>query len=176
MCVDPLTLTVIATTVAAVGQGVGALNQAAQGRYQARVAEQNAKLDSEAAFDARQRGKTEAANYQRQLSQQQGAQRAALAANGIDATFGSASMVQRDLATVGQADVSTIRENAARESRGLEMSALNYRAQAAASRQAASGALIEGAFGVGSTLLGGAQQYKRIQWNQRKNPTANPWG
>lgn len=176
MCLPAAALAIAATAVSAIGTGVGALNSAAQSRYQARVADRNATLENQAARDAIERGQLEARNYQRQLSQQQGAQRAALAANGIDTSYGTAALVQRDLASVGAADTQTIRENAMREARGLEINAANYRASAAASRSAASAALVEGAFGVASTVLGGAQQYKKIQWNQRNPAGRNPFG
>ena len=168
MCLPAAALAIAATAVSALGTGVGALNSAAQSRYQAKVADRNATLEDRAARDAIERGKVEAQNYQRQLSQQMGAQRAALAANGIDTTYGTAALVQRDLGEVGAQDVQTIRENAMREARGLEINAANYRASAAASRAASSAALVEGAFGVGSTILGGAQQYRKIQAAQKR--------
>ena len=48
MC-DPLTLTIAATAVATAGAGFSALQQNAQANYQAKVADQNAKLSAEAA-------------------------------------------------------------------------------------------------------------------------------
>lgn len=178
MCADPVTLTLIATAVSAVGSAASTVTAMQQSTYQARVADRNAKMEDAAARDAIERGKLEDQRYQRQMSQQQGAQRAALAANGVDVNFGNAAAVREDLARAGQEDSQTIRENAMREARGFELSAANYRAQAAGARQARTGQAISGAFDFGSTVLGGVQQYKRVQWNQR-NPTSNrrnPWG
>jgi len=174
MCADPLTLAIIGTTVAAAGSGVTAMQAYSQQKYQQKVADANAKLEDAAAADAIARGKVDRQNYMREASQAAGAQRAAMAANGIEVGFGSALTMRQDTAEAVERDAMTISANSEREAAGFDRQAGNYRAQAAASGQAASGALVSGAFGVGSTLLGGAQQYKRIQWNQQHG--MNPWG
>lgn len=162
MC-DPLSLTIAATAVAAVGQGVSAVSSYQQGQYAAKVAEANAEAESRRAADAYDRGRIESQKYQRAHSQEQGQQVAALAANGIDVGFGSAFNVRADLAEAGRQDVQTIDENARREAMGFDINAANFTAEAVASRRQAKGALIQGAFGVASTVLGGATQYRRIQ-------------
>lgn len=159
MC-EPATLTLIAAGMAAVGTGVTAVSQYQQGQYQAKVADNNAKLENEAARDAIERGRTESQRYQRELSQKMGAQRASLAANNIDINFGSAAAVRGDTALFGQEDVATIRENSMRESKGFEIGAANYTAEGVGARIKATGALVSGAFSAGSTLLGAANQYK----------------
>jgi len=163
MCADPVTLALIGTAVSAVGTGVTAIQAYSQQKYQQRVAEQNAKLEDAAARDALDRGKQQVQQQQRRLSQEMGAQRASLAPNGIDVNFGSAADFRGDTAMLGQEDSQTIRENNIREVQGFERQAGNYRSQAAASGQAATGALVGGAFGVANTLLGGAQQYKKLK-------------
>lgn len=167
MCADPVTLTLIATAVSAVGSAASTVSAMQQSTYQARVADRNARMEDAAARDAIERGRIEDQRYQRQLSQQQGAQRAALAANGVDINFGNAAAVREDLARAGQEDSQTIRENAMREARGFELSAANYRAQAAGARQARTGQMIGGITDFGSTVLGGVQQYKRTKFGQR---------
>lgn len=162
MC-EPATLTLMAAGAAAVSTAVTTVTAVQQQNYQAKVATRNAGLESIAARDAIERGKVESQNYQRQASQMQGAQRAALAANGIDTTFGSAADVRVDTALFAAEDAQTIRENSMREVRGFDISAANYRAQAQASRQAATGAAIGGAFNFGSTVLGGAAQYRNVK-------------
>ena len=163
MCADPVTLAIIGTAVSAIGTGVTAIQAYSQQKYQQKVAENNAKLEDAAAHDALDRGKQQVQKQQRQLSQEMGAQRAALAANGIDVNFGSAAAFRGDTAMLGQEDAQTIRENNIREVQGFERQAGNYRSQAAASGQAATGALASGAFGVANTLLGGAERVSKMR-------------
>lgn len=162
MCVDPVSAIAIAGVVtAAAGQATSALSGAAQSRYEARIADRNAALDREGARDALERGRKEEQRYERELGQRMGSQRAAMAANGIDLSFGSAADFLADTGRIGQEDAATIRENSMREARGMEISAANFGAQASGLRSKAKGQLVAGAFEVGSTLLGGAQQYRR---------------
>lgn len=167
MC-DPLTLTVAATAVSAIGTGASSIAAAQQARYQAEVADRNARIENDAARDSLERGRIEDKKLQERTAQLMGEQNAALAANGIDIAFGSAANVRGDAAVIGQQDAATLRENSMRETRGFEINAANYRASAQASRQAASGALINGAFQIGSTILGGAMQYDKL--NAARNP------
>ena len=161
MC-DPVTI-IAATALAAAGSAASTVSAMQQQTYQARMADRNAKLENEAARDALDSGRTEEQRYQGSVSQQQGAIRAALAANGIDIGYGSALDYQGDLAMFGQQDAATIRENSMREARGLEINASNYTAEAAAKRQARTGTLVKGVVDFGSTILGGAQQYRDIR-------------
>ncbi|WP_028970161.1 virion core protein, T7 gp14 family [Sphingomonas sp. URHD0057] len=162
MC-DPVSLTVAATAVAALGQGYSALSANVQGRYEAKVASQNAHLEEGRAKDALQRGTTEAIRYGKQLSQAEGEQNAALAANGIDIGFGSAAAVRSDMARAGQEDSLTIYKNAAREAQGYEINAANYRSEALADKAKAKGAIVSGLFNIGSTVLGGATQTSKLR-------------
>lgn len=147
----------------ALGQGYSALASNAQGTYEARVARQNARLENERAKDAIERGTTEAQRYQRRLSQEQGQQNAALAANGIDITFGSAADVRGDTAMFGREDTGTIYENAFREARGYEINAANFLSESRAARMRARSALVKGAFDIAGTVLGGATQISKIK-------------
>ena len=151
------------TVVSALGTGVAAMQGAAYSRYQARLAERNAPLEHEAAQDALKRGEIEAQRQYRKIGQVQGAQRAAMDANNIDPDFGSAGRLQEDTAMLGREDVATIYDNSYREARGFSVSGANFRAQAAGYRQQAKGQAIAGAFGVGSTFLGGATQYAQFR-------------
>lgn len=162
MC-EPATLTLIATGVAAAGTVVSGVAQAKQQRYQAAVAERNAQLSNQSAADAIQRGKLEEQRSYRRTAQLQGEQRAALAANGIEVDFGSAADVQRDTAAAGAEEAGIIRENAMRETRGYEIEAANFGASAVADRAAAKATMVKTAFDTTSTILGGAQQYRKIQ-------------
>lgn len=162
MC-DPLTLTIAATAVSAVGSGVGALQAASMSRYQAQIADRNARLEAEAAHEE-SKNTAEAARLQyRKIGQAQGAQIAAQAANGLDVDFGSARQSQQDLEMLGAEDVDRIYRQGYQKVRGFDINGANARAQAAASRADAKGALIGGAFDVGSSILSGVTQYSKLK-------------
>lgn len=163
MCLAAAPLALVASAVAAAGSAVSTFTAVQQQRYQAAIADRNAKMENEAARDALNRGEIEARRYQQEASQRMGAQRAALAANGIDTSYGNAAFVQADMARATQEDVATIRENSVRQARGFDLAAANSRAQANASRSAATGTAIAGVFDFGSTVLGGVQQHRRAK-------------
>lgn len=166
MC-DPVTaLAVTAAVVSATGSVYGGLAASQQGKYEQRVANENAKLAASQAADAQERGALEARNYQRRVAQTQGRQQAAMAANGIDTNFGSALDVQRDTAMIAREDAQTIYDNAGNEIQGFDISANNYRAQGAAARARGSAALTGSILEGGSTLLGGATQYGKLKAKQ----------
>ncbi|MFL0418420.1 hypothetical protein ACH0CP_12710 [Sphingomonas sp. 179-I 2A4 NHS] len=158
MC-DPGTLLIAATATAAIGAGVSAAQNAAMSNYQAKVADRNAGLANGQARDAQERTRTQALRVGRQVGQMKGQQRAAMAANGIDLGMGSALQVQQDAAMIGAEDIAQVYRQGDEEVRGFTLNAANYRAQAKGARQAAAGAIVGGAFDVGTTMLGGATQY-----------------
>ncbi|ALH82903.1 hypothetical protein [Sphingopyxis macrogoltabida] len=162
-----MTLALAATAVTMAGQGYAALQSAAASRYEARIADQNAKLENEAGFRATENTKTEALAHYRRVAQLKGEQRVAQAANGVSLDFGSAADVAADTDMLGREDVSRIYEQGAERVRGFDISASNYRSSAAASRFAAKGALIKGALDMGSTALSGAAQYSKMKRNPR---------
>lgn len=164
MCVDPVSAMAIAGVVTAVaGKGVSTVSAMRQSTYQARLADRNAVFEREAVADALERGRQDDVRYQQQVSKQMGAQRAALAANGVDLSFGSAADFLADTARIGQQDSATIRENSVREARGMEINAANFGAEASAARTRRTGQAIAGVFDMASTALGGAQQFRRVR-------------
>lgn len=163
MCVPAVPLMIAATAVGTLGSVVSGVNQANSYRYQAKMQDRNAALDRNAAQDALARGRVEEERQGRRTQQLVGQQRAAMAANGIEVDFGSAASLQDDTRMIGFEDAQTIRENAARESKGYEIRAWNSRAGASANRSNASGALWATAFDAGSKLLAGAQSYRKMQ-------------
>jgi hypothetical protein len=128
----------------------------AQGDAAAAVALQNAGLAAQQAQDATVRG-AQAENLSRLGTRQMiGAQRAGMAAQGIDIASGTALDVQASTAYVGELDALTVRNNAAREAWGYQVEAGNYRTQAAQA-QAAARATAAGMRGEAfNTLLTGA--------------------
>lgn len=146
----------------AVGQGVSALQSAAQSRYQAKLADRNAKLENESAGLALENTREAALEHYRKLAQLKGQQRVAAAANGVNVDFGSALDVASDADMLGREDSRRIYDTGYQEMRGFEINASNYRAEAQGARQAAKGALVKGAFDVVGTALSGASQYKTM--------------
>jgi hypothetical protein len=149
------------TTLAIIGLGltaVGGYQQYQAGRanadYQEQLGERNAEIGRRQAAQERDIGNIDEERHLRKVRQMLGAQRAAGAANGLDINSGSALDLQAETAGFGAADASTIRSNALRRAWGLEVGAVNDlnagRADAAASRNAATGTLIT----TGASLVG----------------------
>lgn len=169
MC-DPVSFLMIAGTVVS-GYGqmqqAAAAQQAAQAQaqamqYNAQIAEMNAQISERRAKDALERGALEEQQQRLRAAQLQGKQRAALAANGVDLTFGSPLDEMVDTAVLGELDALTIRSNAAREAYDFEVQAANQRAGGQLNLMQRDSALAEGRaartaglIGFGSTVLGG---------------------
>lgn len=153
MC-EPVTLTTMqtvmlaATATAGVVSAVGAYQQ---GQVAKQVGRNNQIMAEYAAQDALRRGDQEAAAVQRRASQVQGAQRASLAAKGLDLGAGTAGELQDQTDFFSQTDQITARNNAARD-------AWSARAQGANARAQGSAAARQGNLSAFSTLLAtGAQ-------------------
>ncbi|KQN09822.1 hypothetical protein ASE85_02490 [Sphingobium sp. Leaf26] len=162
MC-EPTTLLIAATAISTLGAGYGALQANSQAKYQARVADQNAKLSAESARQETDNTRDAALQHYRKVAQLQGQQRVAMAAGGLDVDFGNAADLAADTDMLAREDARRIYDQGAENVRGFNIEGSNYRAQAAASRQAASGALIGGAFDMAGTALGGASQYSQLK-------------
>ncbi|MDB5702888.1 MAG: hypothetical protein JWN66_4 [Sphingomonas bacterium] len=154
MC-DPVSLAVASTVVSTVGAVTSGIGQAQQYRYQARIADQNATLANDQARDSIATTNLEAQRRYRDLAQTSGAQ---MAANGVDLNFGSPVAIRKDGAAIGAEDLAQIYKSGNERTRGFDISAFNYRSDAAANRAQASGALMKGIFNGLSTALGGASQ------------------
>lgn len=163
MCLPVAALAAIGTAVSAVGTVVGAVGDAQQANYQASIANQNARIAANQANDAVQNTNLEALRRSRANAALAGEQIAAMAANGVDLNFGSALDIQKDTKMIGAEDLAQIYKQGNEGARGFDVQGFNYRSQASASRAAASGALINGAFGAASTVLSGASQVKKLK-------------
>jgi len=164
MCDLGLALTIGSTLLGAAGsiQQGNAANKAA--KYNAQVAEMNATISDRRAKDAIERGATEEQKKRQQVQQVLGQQQAAMAANGVDITFGSPLDTIVDTSVLGELDALTIRSNAYRESYDYQVQASNQRAGAELTRMEGSAAKTAGYLNGFGTILGGAgkayQQYK----------------
>lgn len=171
MC-EPTTLLIAATAMQAAGSIVGGINAQKSANFRAAVADRNANLERQAARDALERGDIEEKRQNRRTAQQLGAQRAAMAANGIEVDFGSAADLQADTRMIGREDAQTIRENAMRETRGYDIRAWNANASASASRAEGKAALWGGIFDAGSSILSAAYSFKKAQAPKSASPAS----
>lgn len=155
--------------------------QASQLQYQAavadinrRTAERNLYLAERNAAYVEAAGARLADDRARRIRQTIGAQRAALAANGLLLDQGSAADLQGDTASLGRLALIEIGDNASRQASGYRIAGVNARDEAEAAtlrgeayRTSAANALSAGAFAAGnastagwlgatSSLLGGA--------------------
>lgn len=117
----------------AIGTGVSGYNQArasaAEGAYYKQIYDANANLMNIQAADAIERGEKAATEHKKATKRLIGAQRAAMAAQGIDIDDGSALDVQMDTAGLGAMDALEIKNNAWREAWGYKVQAANYTSQ-----------------------------------------------
>ncbi|MBX5020427.1 virion core protein, T7 gp14 family [Rhizobium lentis] len=160
MCDLGIALTLGSTLLGAAGsiQQAKATKQAND--YNAQVAEMNAKIADRQAKDAIDRGKQEEQQKRFQTAQLQGRQRAAMAANGVDLSFGSPLDTIVDTAKMGEVDALNIRTNAYREAYGYKVEGTNQRASAKLDRMRGDAAVKGGYLdAVGTILGGGAKAY-----------------
>ena len=156
MCDIGIALTLASTVIGAAGQIQQGKAQAAASNYNAKVAEMNATLADRRARDALERGKIEEQQKRQEISQLKGRQKAAMAANGVDLTFGSPLDTIVDTAVLGELDALTVRRNAAREAYDHEVQGVNNRSDATLNRMNAKAAKTGGYLAAAGTVLGGA--------------------
>lgn len=132
---------------------LGALGSAAGTFYSARTKRTELNLQADlseiAARGELRRGERAEQQLRLQTAWTKGAQRAALAANGVDLSSTSAAEILTSTDVMGEIDAETIQANALRAAWG-------HRAQGEMSRASARG--ISPLLSAGSTLLGGATQ------------------
>lgn len=133
MC-GPAALAITAIGATLIGGYQQAQAAKAEGAYAAQVADQNAKVATQQADYERQLGNIEEEKQRRNVRLMLGAQRAALAANGIDTTSGTALDLQTETAQFGTEDALAIRANAARRAWGYEVEAQNQKAAGIAAK------------------------------------------
>lgn len=159
MCV-PLAagLALAGAAVSATGSIMGGIGQSQQLRYQAAISDQNAKLANQQARDSIENTNLEARRLSRDHAQLKGQQEAALAANGVDLSFGSAGDIQRDSAMIYGEDQAQLYKAGNERTKGFEVNAWNYKSKAAGERASAKNAITNGIFGAVGTALGAASQ------------------
>ena len=156
MCDLGLALTLGSTLLGAAGQVQQAKATAEANKYNAQVAEMNAQIAEKQAKDAIERGKQEEQQKRLQTSQLEGRQRAAMAANGVDLSFGSPLDTIVDTAKMGEIDALNVRTNAYREAYGYKVQGTNQLASAKLDRMRADAAVKGGYLDAVGTILGGS--------------------
>lgn len=155
MCDVVAALTIASTALGAYGQIQAGKAEAAASNYNAKVSEMNASISEKRAKDAILRGQEEEQQQRQKTAQIIGQQRAAMAANGVDLSFGSPLDTLVDTAYMGELDALTIRKNAAREDYDYRVQAANGTANANLSRMNAKSSLTGGYLGAAGTVLTG---------------------
>jgi hypothetical protein len=89
--------------------------------------EVNAKYVEQDAYEAQKFGDTQVANYEKQIDQTVGAQKAGYASAGVDVGFGTAAEVQNETKLNGVLNILDIQNQARAKARGLTLQARNIR-------------------------------------------------
>jgi hypothetical protein len=176
----------VAATVTSAGQTVNSFlaqrKQAAairaQGDYEGKAYDVNAKLASQQAADALTRGQTREQQQRLDTRHVEGYQRAEGAAGGVDINSGSSEDVQQSTEKIGELDAMTIRNNAAREAWGYNVEANQYSQKAELARLGSKNqadAIDQGSW---DTLLTGAVKTYGLWSNRPKKPSTDTpsWG
>ncbi|HNQ56829.1 MAG TPA: hypothetical protein PKH27_04825 [Candidatus Desulfobacillus denitrificans] len=138
----------------AIGSYYGAATQKATLKGQAAVADINARIAELGAQSALYQGQRQAGAVSLNAGRMKSAQRAAMAANGIDLGVGSAVELQASTDIMKEIDMATIEANAMRSAFGYRTQAINFENEAMAKR-ATAGAVSPFGSAAGS-LLGSA--------------------
>lgn len=110
-----LPLAAVAAVASIASAGVAAYGMVQQGKTAQQVADNNAKMAEYAAQDAQRKGEEDAMAVQRKAAALKSNQRVALAANGLDLSYGTAADLQDQTDFFAQSDAATARTNASRE-------------------------------------------------------------
>lgn len=156
MCDPVIGLTIASTLMSAAGQIQQGNAANAAAKYNNQIAQMNAKISENQARDAIERGQKEEQKKRAEIAKISGAQTAAMAANGVDISFGSPLDTLVDTAVQGELDALTIRSNTYREEYDYRVRAANMRAGGQLELMKGSAAKTAGFMGAGSTILSGA--------------------
>ena len=161
MGIDPISMAIVGTTVAAggvkaFGSWEGGQATKAAMAYQAQVAENNALIARRNAQWDIQAGDAAASAKGLQTRARVAGQAARQGAAGVSVNTGSAADVRAGTEMLGLSDALTIRSNAAKEAYGQEVAATSDIAQANLDRAEGDQAETAGDIGAAGSLLSGA--------------------
>jgi hypothetical protein len=156
-------LAAAAPIIGTVGAGISAVgavsqgeSQAAEAKYQAQVAQNNAITAGQNANYALQAGNQEVTNTGLQEKARAGAIRTGIAANNLDVNSGSAAKVQASQAELGEQAELTQANNAALTAYGYRTQATGFQAQSQLEKAEAPKDIEAGILSAGGSLLSGA--------------------
>lgn len=155
-------ITMIGAGVSAAAGGVATVAKIQQDNAQAAVATANANSEKLAAAQDQTSMNQAALTRYQQISQTEGNQRAAQAANGVNLNFGNPAESQGDTALLGSMDVNKIYQTGFHAQRGHDVNIANDEASASAAKSNATMSAIGGVLNFGSTVLGGVSQYGKL--------------
>lgn len=156
------------------GAYFGAESQKLAMRGAAQIADINARQSELAAQQELARGNAQVAELTSRAGQVKSAQRAALAANGVDLGEGSAAEVLTSTDIQKEQDVNTITANAVRAAWGQRMQATNFRNEALSRRASANS--ISSGLAAASSLLGSATAIAGTWYSMSKVGATTPQG
>jgi hypothetical protein len=149
-------LSIAGAGLSEVGTLAASASTAANARYQAQVAANNAKIATQDATYATAAGQEQAAQQSLKQANTFGAIKTAQAANGVDVNTGSNENVQESQRQAGALDSATILNNAQNVAYGYRTQSSNDVAQAGAFSAEATGADIAGPLSATGSLLSNA--------------------
>lgn len=159
MCLPVAAVAAIgAGVMSAAGSVMGGLQANAQGKYESAMAKRNAALEIEGYHEEREIAQDERRDFWRKVGATKGQNIAAMAANGIDVSYGTAARIQEDTQMLAGEDAKNLYRNQQQRQRGRLINASNFTAEAKAARQRGKSAMIGSFFEAGGTLLGAASQ------------------
>lgn len=151
---------VVGTTSSVIGGNKAAAAQRKAGKFNEKIADNNAFIQRELASDARNRGEINEGNVRQKVGAFKADQRARILSGGGTLT-GSNAAILDDTDTFGELDALMIRSNSEREAWEHEANALNFEAQGDLAR-------IGGNNAATSTILGTTNQVAQ-QWYSFSN-------
>lgn len=151
-----LATTVVGGVMSAQAQRQQAAQEASQSYYAAGIARNNQIAANHAANDAIERGKVDRARAAIAAKQTVGAQRAALAAGGVEVNSGSALDLQVETTRLGEYDQLVAMNNAQREALGFRTQGANFGGEVGLHTSAAQNSLTSGQTKATASLIGTA--------------------
>lgn len=142
---------------------MGGMQANQQGKYESKIARRNAALEVEAAHESYESGKDERLEFWRKIGAVKGQQMASMAANGIDVGFGAGQRMQDDTQMLANEDARRLYKNVEQRTRGHQINASNFVAEAKAARARGKAAMTASVFQAAGSLLGGASEFGKLK-------------
>jgi hypothetical protein len=170
MCLPAAAIPIVIGATQAAGALVGGYSALQQGKYESRIAKQNAAIEREGASDSLKQGEWERRKYWRDVGRTKGQNIAAMAANGIDVDFGAGERLQGDTQDLANEDAGNLYGNINQRTSGFIINAANYSAEAKAAKARGKSAFVGSLFEAGGSLLSGFQQSKGLKAKMGSSP------